>query len=248
MTPRQLGAMVNAADVNNPSLVLTAAYVAKNGVHGHRAKQEGLLDRKNIHLEYDTAGKVIGSSSDIGLTKVDRLQVGERKPLQCTDDCTGELMFDEEGRIDANLLCPHHLLMFALGLVAEKLGVGPESLIECPLFADFMKPQDVTSKYEIVVHTADSPILKMKEAGELKPRVNVIMKAEEVAMAKSDLERVVCFDGELRAHRPGRFFEVPGQLIVVRSWGGAQVSEGSDQSQRGGQIRVREFRLESESW
>ena len=106
LTPKQLGAMVNAADPKNPAVVMVAAYAVKNKVHGNRARQEALLDYKDVRKQYDRDGKMLGVSTEVGLTKTDRLQVGETKPLACTTDCPGKVVFDERGRFDASAACP----------------------------------------------------------------------------------------------------------------------------------------------
>ena len=84
-------AMVGAADPTNPALVLIAAYIAKNVQNGNRAAQEYLLDWSELSKHLRDDGCTIGFSTEVALTKVDRKQVGERKPLQCPSVCTGEV-------------------------------------------------------------------------------------------------------------------------------------------------------------
>ena len=124
----QLAALVGAADPTNPALVLIAAFCAKNLQNGNRAAQEYLLDWSELTEHKDEKDKTIGFSTEVALTKVDRKQVGERKPLQCPSTCQGEVVLTADGAIDANALCAGHLLKYARTLIAKKLGVTPEDV------------------------------------------------------------------------------------------------------------------------
>ena len=81
---KQMAAMVGAVDVKNPMLMTVAAYILKNGVQGTRAVTNLLLDWTEVEA-VPHKGVII----DVGQTKVDRLQVGEKQALQCPSDCTG---------------------------------------------------------------------------------------------------------------------------------------------------------------
>ena len=94
-TLEQLMALVGAADPTNPALVLIVAYVAKNVQNGNRAAQEYLLDWGELSEHTDASGRTVGFSTEVALTKVDRKQVGERKPLQCPSTCQGRVVIEE---------------------------------------------------------------------------------------------------------------------------------------------------------
>ena len=53
----------------------------------------------DVSVERDDAGAMLGVSTEVGLTKVDRLQVGQKQALACTSDCDGEVVFDKDGRM-----------------------------------------------------------------------------------------------------------------------------------------------------
>ena len=86
---------MGAADPKNPALVLIAAFCAKNAQNGNRAAQEYLLDWSELSEHKDEQGRTLGFATEVALTKVDRAQKGERKPLQCPSTCTGEVTFTE---------------------------------------------------------------------------------------------------------------------------------------------------------
>ena len=131
----QLAALVGAADPKNPALVLIAAFCAKNRQNGNRAAQEYLLDWSELnehkvlnYVDKDESGRTVGFSTEVALTKVDRAQKGERKPLQCPSSCKGEVVFTEAGGFDPSFTCAGHLLKYARGLLAERLGVEHEEV------------------------------------------------------------------------------------------------------------------------
>ena len=112
---KKLAALFGAVDSTNPVLLSVAAFIAKNVVNGNRAAQEWLLEWKEVTVA-ERHGKTIGLTTAVGLTKVDRLQRGETKPLQCTSGCTGRLELTEDGAIDVGALCPVHLLLYLGGI------------------------------------------------------------------------------------------------------------------------------------
>jgi hypothetical protein len=145
LIPKQVAALVQAADPKNRKLVLSAAMIAKGVCDTNRSKQESLLDHKDFRIELDEKGVMRGVSSKVGVTKTDRLQLGSTQQLRCTDDCDGKgVKFDAQGRFDASLLCPAHLLLYAQELTVDELGrgVSVEMLGDCPF--EFLR-QDKSS-------------------------------------------------------------------------------------------------------
>ena len=134
----QLAALVGAADPKNPVLVLIAAFVAKNVQNGNRAAQEYLLDWEELSEVIGDNGISRGFVTEVGQTKVDRQQVGERKPLQCPRSCPGYAAMGEDGAFDPDRICAGHLLKHARRLLADSLGVK-EDEVEGPMFADYGK-------------------------------------------------------------------------------------------------------------
>ena len=123
MTTKQLAAMVGAADPESPSLLMIANYAVKGCSHGTHFETDSMADYKEISLHRNAAGRIDGYQQAVGQTKVDRLQVGETKAMQCTSDCTGELQFTKDGKIDGALACPVHLHMYVKAQWEKKLGL-----------------------------------------------------------------------------------------------------------------------------
>ena len=48
---------------------------------------------------FSKEGHVDGLIMEVGQTKVDRQQVGERKPLQCRSGCDGKVTVNEDGTL-----------------------------------------------------------------------------------------------------------------------------------------------------
>jgi hypothetical protein len=204
LSKKQLAAMVGAADADNPVLVGTAAYLAKNVVDANRARTEWLLEWEEVQVR-QLDGKVVGVESHIGQTKSDRLQKGKVVPLPCTSDCVGTLVLDDEGRIDAASLCPPHLLIFLKQLWANKLEVNVED-VKGPLWSDMARFDDEMLHGQLLIAVSDtSPAYMLHLGGEL-PGVIVMTREEEKV---SGLTRSM-------------FFEVDGQPYAVRAWGDAQ--------------------------
>ena len=124
---KKLAAMLGVVDVNDASLMMIAAFAVKNVVNGNRARQEWLLDWDDVK-EHLHNGITLGVTTAVGLTKTDRLQRGETKPLQCVTGCTGKLECTAKGTIDAERVCPAHLLLYAKELWAQILNVAVENV------------------------------------------------------------------------------------------------------------------------
>ena len=140
LIPKQVAALVQAADPKNRKLVLSAAMIAKGICDTNRSKQESLLDHKDFRIEVDEKGVMRGVSSKVGVTKTDRLQLGSTQQLRCTEYCDGKgVKFDEKGLFYLSLLCPAHLLLYVQELTVEELGrgVSVEMLGDCPFWADY---------------------------------------------------------------------------------------------------------------
>jgi hypothetical protein len=57
----------------------------------------------------DESGKIDGYIKELGQTKVDRLQIGERKVHRCRSDCTGELAGIQNSYSHCRLPVAYHL-------------------------------------------------------------------------------------------------------------------------------------------
>ena len=73
----------------------------------------------------DAAGKIDGLIKEVGQTKVDRTQVGERKALRCRSDCDGKLAVGADGMVDGARACPVELLLESKALIEKTLGLKP---------------------------------------------------------------------------------------------------------------------------
>lgn len=62
--------MAGAADPKNPTLLTTACFALKNGVHGNRAETDTLLDWHEVKPHFDANGRRDGLTTEEGQTKV----------------------------------------------------------------------------------------------------------------------------------------------------------------------------------
>ena len=201
------------------NVLSVAAFIAKNVVNGNRAAQEWLLEWKEVEVA-ERNGKVIGLTTAVGLTKVDRMQKGETKPLQCTANCTGKLVLNEDGSLDVAAVCPVHLLLAVRAMWAKKLQV-PEEAVHGPVFADMARfdgvgPTELPAGSTLVAVDESSPAFSAKP----KEAVLIITKAQEAAgrRYRGD-EELRDGNGKVSTPRMGPlYFEVRGQPYAVRVW------------------------------
>ena len=226
LQPKQLAAMAGAADASNPALLTVASYALKNCVHGNRGETEVMLDWSEVSKHVNGDGRVDGVVTDVGQTKVDRLQIGERKPLQCRSDCTGEIALSADGTIDGDKACPAHVLLEAKRQWERKLGLKPPMQLEEAVFADYALWADAPRGATVVALDEKSPL--MTTAWKPKHAIMVVTKAQEEkglryrrGMALNELAA----DGEtlldVTPNTKGLWFEVAGKPYLVRPWTGA---------------------------
>ena len=101
LEPRQLAAMLGAADATNPAMVLIATYVGTGVVESDRAKTHMLTEWSQVS-EVVAMGKVVGHRKQIPMDKGDRLQKGKVKDTPCASTCKGYVIVDDDGYIDAS--------------------------------------------------------------------------------------------------------------------------------------------------
>ena len=159
LTQKQLAALAGAVDAKNPVLLTIGSYAIKEGVHGNRAETALMLDWNEVQTHMDQHGRVDGVVTEVGQTKVDRLQVGEKKILQCRSDCTGELMLNEDGSIDGAGACPVHLLLAAKKAWEEKLKLKPPMQVEEAVYADYALWEDAPRGSTVVALDDESPLM-----------------------------------------------------------------------------------------
>ena len=205
--------------MSNPVLLSVAAFIAKNAVNGNRAAQEWLLEWSEVQVA-ERDGKTIGVTTAVGLTKVDRLQRGETKPLQCSSGCTGKLELTEDGSIDVAALCPAHLLLALREVWADRLQVAVKD-VQGPVFADMARFDNVGATSlprgaTLVAVDESSPAFSAKP----KQAVLIITKAEEAKGRRYRGDEELR-DGDGKASTPSMgplYFEVSGQPYAVRVW------------------------------
>ena len=125
---------------------------------------------------YAAAGKVDGLIKEIGQTKVDRTQVGERKALRCRSDCTGKLAVDADGMVDAARACPVELLLESKALIEKKLGLKAGVHIDEAVFADYRLRENPPRGATVVAEDEDSDLFKVQFKEEA---ICLITKAQE---------------------------------------------------------------------
>jgi hypothetical protein len=171
---------------------------------------------------YDAAGKVDGLIKEIGQTKVDRTQVGERKALRCRSDCTGKLAVDADGMVDAARACPVELLLESKALIEKKLGLKAGVHIDEAVFADYRLRENPPRGATVVAEDEDSDLFKVQFKEEAICLITKAQEAEGERHRRGDELLVTSADGEtLEAVSPnpkGLWFEVPGKPYIVRPW------------------------------
>ena len=66
------------------------------------------------------------------VTKKDRVQRGDVKPLHCCTGCTGRIELLPDGSLDVGKACPVHLMLYSKEQQAARMGV-PASKFEGPV-------------------------------------------------------------------------------------------------------------------
>ena len=221
LIPKQMAALVQAADPKNRKLVLSAAMIAKGICDTNRSKQESLLDHKDFRIEVDEKGVMRGVSSKVGVTKTDRLQLGSTQQLRCTEYCDGKgVKFDEKGLFYLSLLCPAHLLLYVQELTVEELGrgVSVEMLGDCPFWADYawLETLPKYGRHTLVAASDESPLYKAK----VRKCDEVISIDEELQRGRASLVVMPGFDGQERGYRAGGsvWFEHAEHGFLVHAW------------------------------
>ena len=220
----KLAALLGAADVSNPAVLSVAAFIAKNVVQGNRAAQEWLLDWSDVEVAV-REGRVVGLTTEVGQTKVDRLQRGETKPLQCSSTCTGKLEVTVDGFIDACQVCPAHLLLASKAAWAEKLHVCVAD-VKGGVFADYSRFEELPAGATLVAVDVNSPAYGAKP----NAAVLIISKAEEAHGRRYNGSEDL-YDGDGNVCRPkmgAMYFEVVGQPYACRNWGDAASAASTD--------------------
>ena len=170
----------------------------------------------------DATGKIDGLIKEIGQTKVDRTQAGERKALRCRSDCDGELAVDEDGKVDGARACPVELLLSTKTLIERQLGLAAGVELEEAVFADYCLREKPPRGATVVAVDADSDLYSVQFKEEA---ICIITKAQDVKgerHQRGDELLVTSADGEtLKSVSPnpkGMWFEVPGKPYLVRPW------------------------------
>ena len=170
----------------------------------------------------DAEGKRDGLVKEVGQTKVDRTQVGERKALRCRSDCDGKLAVGADGMVDGARACPVELLLESKALIEKTLGLKPGVHIEEAVFADYCLREHAPRGATVVAVDEDSDLFAVQFKNEAICLITKAQEAEGERHRRGDELLVTCADGEtLEAVSPnpkGLWFEVPGKPYLVRSW------------------------------
>ena len=172
-----------------------------------------------ITEHFNQAGEVDGVIKDIGQTKVDRLQVGQRKALRCRSDCTKE--FDPENP------CPVHALLHTKALIEKTLGLQPPMTIEESVYADYCKREDPPRGATVVACENNSFVLSDKYKPKHEAFMIVSMDEQKKGVRyRRGMELLVTgADGdtleEVNPNSKGLWFEIEGKPYIVRTWANA---------------------------
>lgn len=220
--------MVGAADPESPSLLTVANFAIKNSVHGHRFETDATLDFKEISLHRNASGRVDGYMQAVGQTKVDRLQLGETKAMQCTSNCTGKLQFTKDGAIDGENACPTHLHIYVKELWEKKLGLDKLGLeVEEGVFGDYCLWADAPEGATVVAveETENKKSALLTTKWEPKHAIMVVSRQEEASglrYRRGMMLSKLAADGEtlvdVTPNSKGLWFEIEGKPYLYRPW------------------------------
>ena len=226
LSKKQLAAMVGAADPESPSLLTVANFAIKNSVHGHRFETDATLDFKEISLHRNASGRVDGYMQAVGQTKVDRLQLGETKAMQCTSNCTGKLQFTKDGAIDGENACPTHLHIYVKELWEKKLGLDKLGLeVEEGVFGDYCLWADAPEGATVVAveETENKKSALLTTKWEPKHAIMVVSRQEEASglrYRRGMMLSKLAADGEtlvdVTPNSKGLWFEIEGKPYLFR--------------------------------
>ena len=118
-----------------------------------------------------------GAKIHRGVTKKDRVQRGDVKPLHCCSGCTGRIELLADGTLNLEKACPVHMMLYSKEQQARRMRVHVDKL-RGPVFADYELPFDVPNGAILVALDED-------DAAQLRPVVKqgvmVVTRAEEQA-------------------------------------------------------------------
>ena len=118
-----------------------------------------------------------GAKIHRGVTKKDRVQRGDVKPLHCCSGCTGRIELLADGTLNLEKACPVHMMLYSKEQQARRMRVHVDKL-RGPVFADYELLFDVPNGAILVALDED-------DAAQLRPVVKqgvvVVTRAEEQA-------------------------------------------------------------------
>ena len=116
-----------------------------------------------------------GAKIHRAVTKKDRVQRGDVKPLHCCKGCTGRIELLADGTLDLEKACPVHMMLYSKEQQARRMRVHVSKL-RGPVFADFELLFDVPNGAILVAwDEEDAARLRLV----VKPGVMVITRAQE---------------------------------------------------------------------
>ena len=83
-----------------------------------------------------------GAKIHRAVTKKDRVQRGDVKPLHCRKGCTGRIELHADGTLDLEKACPVHMMLYSKEQQARRMRVHVTKL-RGPVFGDYELPFDV---------------------------------------------------------------------------------------------------------
>jgi hypothetical protein len=226
LNEKQLLAMAGAADGSKVSMIALVASVKMGAIKGDRCAQSELLDFHEVEAVTNPTGQTVGLTYEVGQTKVDRVRQSDTKSLQCASDCIGKLTTDDKGRIDLAAVCPVHLVLHVRRAWAEYLGVEPDALLSCPMWADYERFENLKAGDTLSAQSEESPAYRAKP----KAAVKIVTRETEVTERYLGGGETLT-DGSGRECRPrvGReFLIVCMEFEFLRAGGGVfPLAEGS---------------------
>jgi hypothetical protein len=118
-----------------------------------------------------------GAKIHRAVTKKDRVQRGDVRPLHCRTGCTGRIELLADGSLDLEKACPVHMMLYSKEQQARRMRIHVSKL-KGPVFADFELLFDVPNGSILVAwDEEDAARLRML----VKPGVMVVTRSQEQA-------------------------------------------------------------------
>ena len=177
---------------------LLVAKVVSGARARKRRREEASASAQEVEL------RLKGATIHRAVTKKDRVQRGDVKPLHCCKGCTGRIELLADGTLDVEKACPVHLMVYSKEQQARRMRVHVKEL-RGPVFADYELLFDVPNGAILVAWDEDDAA---RLRAVVKPGVMVITRAQEQAGVAYVDPRQPCTEAEVTSDQDEDVYEV----------------------------------------